>query len=690
MANRLSRETSLYLRQHKDNPIDWWPYGSEPFDLAQKKDLPIFISIGYSSCHWCHVMARESFEDPDVAKFMNRNFINIKIDREEHPGIDKIFQDLYQLVHQKGGGWPLSVWLTPNGDPIYLGTYFPNKPRHGLPSFIQVSQRIAQLWKEQRETVIQQAKALGTGITKLNEYILQDGERQWDEDLLPIIVQQIANKFDWENGGIGHHPKFPHVSLFRFLLYYSIKTHNKKIFNFVKFTYLKMRKGGIYDQLKGGFARYSVDEHWLVPHFEKMLYDNAELIKLASELWQLDHDDEIRQSVFQTISWLKDDMMDENGAFYASMNAESEHREGKHYVWKKHEIDQLVNKQKLTPMQASIISTYFGITEEGNFTDPHHPEEHGMNVLSVTKTIEELVKDTGLSAEKINGEIAIAKEIMLKEREKRIKPDIDTKIITSWNSLLISSLFTVSQAFGDDETKEMALTALNFLLDNALTSSSVLRIVPIDASRQIEGILEDYAFLARACLDAYETTGNFKYVTEALKITRLANKFYDFKTKNYFLSKENILDNPIDFSDTSIPSPVSVMLQVLYKLGKYMLMPELIERGALIIDRILSKAPEMGIVLGEFFLSRPYYDDQYKEIVEINEGTLIDKCLRYYLPIRLVYRWVPKIPLPKWPAIEGRTQYVKETIFICEGSVCSLPITSEKELHEHLNSNSFA
>ncbi len=682
MVNRLSKERSLYLQQHKNNPIDWWPYIPEAFEKAQERNVPIFLSIGYSSCHWCHVMARESFEDPEVAKFMNSNFVNIKVDREERPGIDKIFQDIYQLVHKRGGGWPLSVWMTPEGKPIFLGTYFPNIPKHGLPSFIQVSQKIAQLWKEDRENVLRQAEALGTGIQKLNEYILSGDSGTWQEDKLPILVQKAANNFDWENGGIGFKPKFPHSPLLRFLLYYGKKTRNEKIQEFVRFSYKKMIRGGIFDQLKGGFARYSVDEQWLIPHFEKMLYDNAELLMLGAHLYQIAPDEEIRTAMEKTLFWLYDEMEDEQGGFYASLNAESEHREGKYYVWHLEEITALVDQKKLTPIQATILRSYYGITQEGNFEDPHHPEIKGMNVLSITKSIEELMQETNLPKEKIREEIETARKVLLAEREKRIKPDRDEKIITSWNALLISALLTVAQAFEIQQPADKALKALDRLLSHVIEEDGVLRVVPQDEkARKIYGVLEDYAFLAKACIDAYEHTSEQRYLTEALRITRLADRrFYDFNLKNYKLSDEPLLDNPIDFSDNSLPSAISIMIQVLYKLGRYHMMQDLIERGQIIVDRALAKAEDMFIVLGEFFLAREYYMEQAKEIVQIHDGSLNDKYLRYYLPVRLIYRWVPKANLPKWEVLEGRTNVTKQTIFVCQGQTCSLPITTENEL----------
>lgn len=688
MVNRLANEKSLYLRQHKNNPINWWPYVPEAFEEAKKKNLPIFLSIGYSSCHWCHVMARESFEDPNVAKFMNANFVNIKVDREERPGVDKIYQDIYQIVHKRGGGWPLSVWMTAEGKPIYLGTYFPNEPRHGLPSFLQVSKKIAQLWNEDRVNVLKQAEALGTGIKRLNEYILSGDVVNWEEDKLPALVQKAANNFDWANGGIGFRPKFPHSPLLRFLLYYSHKTKNDKLQEFIKFSFLKMVRGGIFDQLKGGFARYSVDEHWLVPHFEKMLYDNAELLTLGAQLYQISPDQEIKEAILKTLQWFEDEMMDAQGGFYASLNAESEHREGKFYVWHLEEVNGLVDQKKLTPIQATIAKSYYGITENGNFEDPHHPEIKGMNVLSIVKSIEELEKETNLPKEKILAEIETARFALLKERETRIRPDRDEKIITSWNALMVSALFTVSQAFQEPSIAQKAIKTLDRLLNTVLDEGGVLRVIPPDEkSRKIYGVLEDYAYLAKACIDAYEHTSEQRYLTAALKITRQADRrFYDISLKNYKLSDEPFLDNPIDFSDNSMPSPTSVMLQVLYKLGKYHMMPELIEKGERIVTQILGKAQDMFIVLGEFFLAREYYQNQAREIVQVLDGDMDYAYLKYYLPIRLVYRWKPNAGLPKWEVLEGRTNVVKQTIYICQGQTCSLPIKTLDQLEHYFAS----
>jgi len=454
--NKLKHEASPYLRQHANNPVEWFPYGEDALREAKEKNKLIFLSIGYSSCHWCHVMARESFQDEKVANYMNTNFISIKVDREERPGLDKVMQELYQLTNKRGGGWPLSVWMTPDAKPIFLGTYFPNSPRHGLPSFQQLNERIVELWETQRSDVIQQAENISKGTAMLGMQVLS-GRSEIEEDVHSKILSAIMRRVDRKYGGIGAAPKFPRVSTLTYLLSEGVRKGDSDMVNSVEFSYLKMIRGGFYDQLDGGFARYSVDTKWLVPHFEKMLYDNGALLSLGADLYAVTSNKEIEKALYKTIDWLEKEMLSKSGGFTASMNAESEGEEGKFYVWTQQEISDLLGED----MQ--IACMYFGITKKGNFKDPYHPEKLGMNILSICSTIENLAEEFSLPPEDIQDVIDRSITKMIRFRDKRIKPDLDDKIISSWNGIMISGLINVHEKTGDLRSLRLAEGAIRNL-----------------------------------------------------------------------------------------------------------------------------------------------------------------------------------------------------------------------------------
>lgn len=659
--NLLANEASPYLKQHANNPVNWYPYSSKAFALAKQQDKLIFLSIGYSSCHWCHVMARESFEDKETATFMNEHFISIKMDREERPGIDKIYQDLYQLLHGRGGGWPLSVWMNADAQPIYIGTYFPPVAKYGMPAFMDVNQQLVELWKFQRTEVEQQAAAIANGIALSNNRILENTPVAVSEQLFDAAIATLQQGFDTKYGGIGGAPKFPRISSLRFLLQEAYYRKRNDLLAFVQLTFEKMRQGGIYDQLGGGFARYSVDNKWLIPHFEKMLYDNAGMLRIGAELYALTQDSAVKATLQQTYEWLMRELRNDGGAFYASLNAESDGREGKYYVWDYTELQEILSASEFDAAVA-----YYGITREGNFQDPHHPEILGMNILSIVSNS----SPSNLSA---------IQDKLFTYRDKRVHPDLDTKIITSWNAMLISGLLAFARHCNASNAGKSAVQALQYLLDTHVTRDSVLRYSTSGDFRPIEGTLEDYAYLIEALLDAFEYTNTWSFVQSADSILKLLQRKFYADSVYYELSVDSDelkLGRLIKITDDSFSAGIAIQLRNLYRLGHYMKNPEYITIGEQLISKLAESAQQYPTAMCEFLMATNYYYRHPDELVLVGSGELTDVLLTPYYPAHLVYRWPSTDERPKWEVLENRLSESKQTLFICKGQTCRMPITT--------------
>lgn len=692
MVNRLGKESSPYLQQHKDNPVHWWAYSDEAFEEARKTNKPIFISIGYSTCHWCHVMARESFEDTDTANFMNHNFVNIKIDREEHPDVDKAYQEMYQMLNRRGGGWPLSVYAHPDGSPFFIGTYFPKKASFGMVSFMNLNNQILTAWKDDREAVEKQATNLIRGLRSLGEYMYQS-KGELSEDLFAKEVAGIQRRFDGKDGGIGNAPKFPRVSLFRFLLQEGVTKNITDLIGYTRFTYYKMAKGGIYDQLGGGFSRYSVDAKWLVPHFEKMLYDNAGLIQLGSELFSVVKDPFIAWVVQDTINWVKREMISPENGFYSALNAESEGREGTFFVWDLEEVKDILGKD------IEIAKLRYGLTQKGNFTDPHHSEIKGMNILSITKTMQEISKELNIAEDEIFAKSDHIRQLLFENRFKREAPSTDTKQITAWNCLMIKALLVAAESIESEETGVMALKALDFILRENLKDDLLLRTYQSEGehiNRNIEGVLPDYSFLISALIQAFEYTDNWGFIVIANTVQQMAEeKFYDPEAGIYFLnssSEKNLLGRVVSVSDDSMSSGLGMMVENLFKLGKYTMNSELVDRGQRIAEKFVERVNEFPGSMSTLLIGVTNYLRYPKEIVIVNdENRILDKGIySTYNSHRLIYRWNKNNQMdgrPKWDVLEARDTTQQPTVFVCEGMTCSLPLTNVDAVIDELTVN---
>lgn len=561
--NRLSLETSPYLLQHAHNPVDWYAWKPEAFERAKTEEKPILVSIGYSTCHWCHVMERESFENETVAAFMNKHFINIKVDREERPDVDQIYMEACQVI-SGSGGWPLNCFLTPDGRPFYAATYFPPEPRHNRPSWAQVLQNIHNTFTNRRATVEDQANRLLEIIngsdTKLLDLEIQQfsPELDFDQQFHQSLFYKLRERFDRLEGGFGGAPKFPATMSLNYLLKYHFFTKNEEALEHVCFTLDNMIMGGIYDQIGGGFSRYTVDRAWLVPHFEKMLYDNALLIELLSDLYKLTGKSLYKQSIDESLTYIQREMMHPEGGFYSAQDADSEGEEGKFYVWSKQEVDELLGEK------AELFCAFYDITETGNW--------EGKNILRRQESLENFAKSHNLEAialEKLLGE---GRQILFDYRRKRIAPGLDDKILLDWNALMCSAYANAYNATGEETYRTIAERNLIFLFQHMQQPESPAMYHTWKSGKaQYSAFLNDYAYLIKALLDVYTINADLDLLKKAKMLMDYVHQaFFDEKEQLYFFTAEeqhDIIIRKKELFDASTPSGNAVMIENLFRLA---------------------------------------------------------------------------------------------------------------------------
>ncbi|MGZ6971716.1 MAG: thioredoxin domain-containing protein, partial [Thermoanaerobaculia bacterium] len=482
MTNRLAGESSAYLLQHKDNPVDWYPWGEEAFARARAEDKPIFLSIGYSSCHWCHVMEKESCEDAETAAFLNENFINVKVDREERPDVDSIYMRAVQgMIGQ--GGWPMSVFLTPEREPFYAGTYFPSRRQSGMPSFLDILAAVLEAYRERRDDVEEAGQKIVAYPKSQN--FLPAAADSLSPNALNAAFRTLGAAFDSEHGGFGPSPKFPQPLVHEFLLRYWHRSGEVRAIAIAEITANKIARGGIYDQIGGGFHRYAVDAAWLIPHFEKMLYDNALLALLNLHMWQATGKGFFRSVVEETLAYVEREMLDPSGAFYSSQDADSEGEEGKFFVWDAAEVDAL-----LGPKLSRVARVYFGITDAGNF--------NGRNVLSVQLNDDEAARMLDMPVEELCEAVKQARARLSEAREKRVRPGTDRKVVTAWNALMLKTFAEAGAALMNPAFVRIAQRNAEFILGSLLRDGRLLRTWKASVAggaAKLDGYLEDYACL---------------------------------------------------------------------------------------------------------------------------------------------------------------------------------------------------
>jgi uncharacterized protein len=679
-TNRLINETSPYLLQHAHNPVDWYAWGGEALQRARDEDKPILLSIGYSACHWCHVMEHESFENEEIAKLMNENFINIKVDREERPDLDQIYMNAVQMMTHHGG-WPMTVFLTPEGVPFYGGTYFPPEDRYNMPGFPRVLLSVAQAYREQPDEVTRTAVSLLGELRRLN--VARESHDLLTTDLLDAAYGGIIKNYDAINGGFSSAPKFPPAMTLEFLLRVYHRKNRQDALEIVDHTCRKMAQGGIYDQLGGGFHRYSTDARWLVPHFEKMLYDNALLARLYLHYYQLTHDEFARRVVEGTLDYVVREMTDPQGGFYSTQDADSEGHEGKFFVWTVEEINEVLGGE-----DARLFCAYYNITQAGNF--------EGQNILNVTRSLEEVAKSASVTVDRLQKIVERGRKELFDVRERRVKPDRDEKILTAWNGLMLASFAEASAILEREDYAEVARKNARFILDN-LMQDGLLRRTYKDGKAKLNGYLEDYAFFVDGLLALFETTGEFEWFEAALTLSRkMIDEFWDEEDGGFYFtgkSHEQLIVRSKDYFDNATPSGNSVAADVLLRLS-VLTGDENYRRHAVTVLRLIAESLQRfpsgfgrALCAFDFYLSSP------KEIVILGEKTapathsLRQEIWKRYLPNKVVVQSASAAAAGNLiPLLQGRSLIDNQpTAFVCEQYTCKQPVTHAEDLAAQLS-----
>ena len=678
-ANRLAGETSPYLLQHAHNPVDWYPWGPEALARARAEDKPIFLSIGYSACHWCHVMEHESFEDPEIAALMNKYFVNIKVDREERPDLDQIYMAAVQAFNNGQGGWPMSVFLTPDLKPFYGGTYYPPTDSRGMPGFPRVLRELHRGWVERRGDVDQIAGRMTEHLRETGEALPSDGPL--NTALLDQATRALGRAFDPTHGGFGPAPKFPHPMDLKVLLRQHARTGDAHALHMVRHTLDKMARGGIYDQLGGGFARYSTDARWLVPHFEKMLYDNALLASVYLEVYQATRDPAFARVARETMDYVLGRMTDPEGGFYSTEDADSEGVEGKYYVWTLAEITEV-----LGPDRARTFAYVHDVTETGNW-------EH-KNILNLPKTLAQASKLLGRPEDELRAELDEDRARLLAVRDRRVPPGKDTKVLTSWNGLMIAALAEGGRVLKDARYLEAARRAAAFVLDRMRAGDGRLLHTYKDGQAKLNAYLDDYADLIDGLTRLYETTGEPRWMTSALELAGvMIAEFADAEHGGFFYtgkSHEALIARQRDFLDNATPSGNAMAATALLRLGALTGRDDLAEAGRKTLEAVqvvMERAPMaagQGLVALDFLLAAPRElaiiaggdPDEYRAAIEAVYSRFLPHKVIAPATAEQASALAATVPLlADRPARDGRT-----TTYICERFACREPIVGVEAL----------
>ncbi len=682
--NRLSHETSPYLLQHAHNPVDWYAWKEEAFERARDEDKPILVSIGYSTCHWCHVMERESFEDPEVSKFMNENFINIKVDREERPDVDQIYMDACQIINGSGG-WPLNCFLTPEKLPFYAGTYFPPQPAYNRPSWLQVLQNISNAFRNKRTMVEEQAGRLLKAIESSDRAMLVDNiegmeiSSEFNAQLADKIFNNLKGRFDKKEGGFGNAPKFPGTMSLNYLLKYHYHTGNKEALEHLILSIDKMIFGGIYDQLGGGFARYATDRAWLVPHFEKMLYDNALLVELLADVYKMTKKELYKETIIETLNFIEREMTDASGAFYSALDADSEGVEGKYYVWSKEEVEQILDKET-----AGLFCNFYGITFEGNW--------EGQNILHRKKHYEEFAAENGIEIKDLKSRLQKSRSALLDVRAKRIRPGLDDKILLSWNALQCSAYANAYAALGIEKYKAAAEKNLE-LVTSRMKEKNTGRLLHTfkDGNAQYPAFLEDYAFLIKAMLDVYSITFDTFYIEQAERYLILVQEnFFDNNDGMFYFTDAQQADNIVrkkEIFDSALPSGNSTMVATLFRLGMILGNETYTSRAEQMLFRIKKSVENYPVSFSIWAVEMLNKIYPVKEIAVVGQEAyeLAGEINKMPIPGKILMATNGDNDI--YPLLRNRYSDNETLIYMCQNYSCRQPVKSiaafEKELQTH-------
>jgi len=682
LQNRLAREASPYLRQHADNPVDWYPWSPEALERARAENKPILLSIGYSACHWCHVMAHESFEDAETARLMNEYFINIKVDREERPDLDQLYQGVVQLMG-RGGGWPLTVFLTPDLRPFFGGTYFPPADKFGMPAFSKILRALNTAWLQQRSEIAEQAKQFETGLSHLSTAGLDGVASEMRPSDVVSAAEQLEGLIDWTRGGFGHAPKFPNPMNLSLLLRGYRRTGNGSLLSAVTLALESMAKGGIYDQLGGGFHRYSVDERWLVPHFEKMLYDNAQLLHLYAEAQQLAPNALWSKVVEETVEYVRREMTDPEGGFYATQDADSEGQEGKFFVWTRQQLG-----EALPPRLAELAEARFGITQAGNF-------EHGATVLQISEEVPDLARRFRSSEERVAADLAAARRLMFEARERRIKPGRDEKILAGWNGLMIRGLAFASRVFRRPEWFSLAKNAADLVLARMWQDGRLFRARQGGANR-IGAFLEDYGDLTAGLVALYQAGFDARYLEAAEDlVSRAVELFWDEERQAYRAAPKDSTDLFVPtyaLHDNAFPSGASTLTEAQVVLAALTGRRGHFEQAGKYLRKMREEMLRNPFGYGHLLLAADAWMDGAAEVTLVGGKSQVEPLLEAvnstFAPTTAVSARDPSeaaTPILA-EALQGRDPVGgKAAAYLCRNFTCQPPITDPAMLRKALS-----
>jgi uncharacterized protein YyaL (SSP411 family) len=676
MPNRLAHETSPYLLQHAHNPVDWYAWGPEALARARDENRPILLSIGYAACHWCHVMEHESFEDRATAALMNERFVNIKVDREERPDLDAIYMQAVQAMTGQGG-WPMTVFLTPDCVPFYGGTYYPKDDRHGMPSFTRILNAVSDAFRAKPADIARTAASVRDMYRVTVEPTRSAGPLT--AELLDQAYRSLAGRYDELDGGFDGAPKFPQTMSLDFLLRYWARRGVENGLAIVSHSFKQMARGGIYDQVGGGFARYSVDAQWLVPHFEKMLYDNALLIRLGAHLWQATQDAEVRGVVEETVDWAIREMRSPEGGFYSSYDADSEGHEGKFYVWSAEEIDQVLGED------APLLRAYWGVTPDGNF--------EGRNILFVKGDRRALAARFSVSEEQLARIVRRAKAALYAVRKQRVWPGRDDKVLASWNGLMVRGIAEAARALGNERFRDVAIESATFLFDHLIHDGRVFRSYK-DGRARIAGYLEDHASLGLAALSIYELTFDSAWLARARQMgDAVVRWFWDDETGAFYdtaADHERLIIRPREISDNATPSGTSLAVELLIRLAELFDDAGARRRATYVVE---SLAPAIGRYPSAFGHMLGCADMLVNGAVEVaivgdpvsdDFHALERTAAERYVPSLVLAGGAPRsddavVLLSGREARDGHA-----TAYVCRNYTCEQPATTREELDEQL------
>jgi uncharacterized protein YyaL (SSP411 family) len=691
-TNRLAAETSPYLRQHQHNPVDWHPWGPEALVLARKLDRPIFLSIGYSACHWCHVMEHESFENEEIARILNEHFVSIKVDREERPDLDQIYMLSVQLMNRGQGGWPMSVFLTPDLRPFAGGTYFPPDDRYGRPGFKRVLQSVAEWWRTRRAEINEMSGEITARIQDLGR--LEAGAGELGPALLQRAVENLARAFDPVNGGFGSAPKFPHPMDLRVVLRAWKRFGGEETLHMVRHTLDRMAMGGIYDHLGGGFARYSTDARWLVPHFEKMLYDNALLVPCYLEAYQATAEAFYREVVEETLGWVLRDMTSPEGPFYSTLDADSEGMEGKFYVWTAAEIEQVLGKE-----DADLFCAVYGVEQEGNWHDEAgHGPPGPTNILHRVKSFDQIARLNHIPEADLRRRLDSSRKKLFEVRNRRVWPGRDEKALTSWNGLMIAALAQAGAVLENPRYVEAASRAADFILTRMRTPDGLLlRSYSSGSEPKLNGYLEDYSFLIDALVSLYQATFDPRWIEAALQLAEvMIDQFWDTAEGGFFYTgrdHESLIARNKDPHDNAIPSGNAMAATALLRLVKLTGRVDLQEKAETTLKLYAGLLASQPTAAGQMLVALDFYLGPVQEFAVVGDP-FAPETKRVLRAIRGGFRPDAVVAL-KTPATDAKAEHLipllagkkasgPVTTYICENFACQAPLVGTETVEKAL------